>query len=354
MHDASPSSPRPLTLLQAVRAAIRRKHYSYRTEKCYLFWVRQFLRYHGRRHPRQMGAAEVTAFLNYLALGRRVAAGTQNQALAAILFLYRVVLEQPLPWLGKLDRAKRPVRRPVVLSIEDTARLLAHLDGIPRLVAELLYGAGLRVEEALSLRVKDLDLSRREILVRSGKGAKDRVTMLPEQLTQPLVIHLARVRALHDRDLALGLGRAPLPYALAGKFPKADRQWAWQFVFPSVSTCTDPYTGATVRYHLHPRTVQRAVRAAAASAGIAKPVCCHTLRHCFATHLLERGYDIRTIQELLGHKDVETTMIYTHVLNRPGRGVSSPLDELRARCTPAVTARESLTTGSRDAAPAGG
>jgi integrase len=194
-----------------------------------------------------MGAAEVTAFLNYLALSRRVAAGTQNQALAAILFVYRVVLEQPLPWLEKLDRAKRPARSPVVLSIEDTARLLARLEGIPRLVAELLYGAGLRVEEALSLRIKDLDLSRREILVRSGKGAKDRVTMLPQKLTGPLTTHLVRVRALHDRDLALGLGRAPLPYALAGKFPKADRQWAWQFIFPSVGTCTDPYTGATVR-----------------------------------------------------------------------------------------------------------
>ena len=350
MANASASSGQPLTLLQAVRAAIRRKHYSYRTEKCYLFWVRQFLRYHGRRHPRQMGAAEVTAFLNYLALTRRVAAATQNQALAAILFVYRVVLEQPLPWLEKLDRAKRPARRPVVLSIEDTARLLALLEGIPRLVAELLYGAGLRVEEALSLRIKDLDLSRREIVVRSGKGAKDRVTVLPQKLTGPLTAHLVRVRALHDRDLALGLGRAPLPYALAGKFPNADRQWAWQFIFPSVGTCTDPYTGAAVRYHLHPRTIQRAVRAAAARAGITKPVGCHTLRHCFATHLLERGYDIRTIQELLGHKDVETTMMYTHVLNRPGRGVSSPLDELRAACAPAPTRQEKGSDDPRNVA----
>jgi integron integrase len=273
-----------------------------------------------------MGAGEVTAFLNHLAADRRVASSTQNQALSALLFLYRVVLEMPLPWLEGIDRAKRPVRRPTVVNPEEAARLLAQMQGAPRLVAGLLYGAGLRLREALSLRVKDLDFTRGEILVREGKGAKDRVTMLPQTLINPLREHLTQVRALHALDIQMGLGEAPLPFALARKYPRAGRDWGWQFVFPSLHICRDPYTGRPVRYHLHESTIQRAVAQAARAALIARPVTPHTLRHGFATQLLRAGYDIRTVQELLGHKDVETTMIYTHVLNRGGRGVQSPLD----------------------------
>ena len=298
----------------------------YRTEQSYLHWIQRFVRFHNRRHPREMGAVEVTAFLNHLATERRVAAATQNQALSALLFLYRVVLESPLPWLDGIDRAKRSVRRPTVLTAEEAARLLAHLHGVCGLVAGLLYGAGLRLREALNLRVKDIDFTRAEILVREGKGGKDRVTMLPEALAVPLREHLVRVRAQHAKDLQMGMGEAPLPYALARKYPRAGRDWGWQFVFPSPHLCRDPYTGAPVRFHLHESSVQRAVAQAARAARLTRPVSPHTLRHAFATQLLRTGYDIRTVQELLGHKDVETTMIYTHVLNRGGRGVRSPLD----------------------------
>jgi integron integrase len=331
---ADPAKPK---LLQVVRLTLRRRHYSYRTEQSYLHWIRRFVRFHNRRHPRDMGAAEVTAFLNHLAAERRVASATQNQALSALLFLYRAVLGSPLPWLEGIERAKRPVRRPTVVTAEEAGRLLAHLQGTARLVAGLLYGAGLRLREALSLRVKDVDFARGEILVREGKGAKDRITKLPEALAVPLREHLLRVRALHLQDLQMGLGEAPLPFALARKYPRAGREWGWQFFFPSQHVCRDPYTGHPVRFHLHESTIQRAVAQAARAARIARAVTPHTLRHGFATQLLHSGYDIRTVQELLGHKDVETTMIYAHVLNRGGRGVRSPLDIQRSESTPVAS-----------------
>ena len=271
-----------------------------------------------------MGAPEVTAFLSWLATDRNVAAATQNQALAALLFLYKAVLERDLPWFDDLVRAKRPVRVPVVLSEAEVRKLLEQLDGgVTWMMASLLYGAGLRLQECLMLRVKDVDFAYRQILVRNGKGAKDRVTMLPEGAVQPLQAHLGKVRMLHRRDLAEGYGEVWLPHALSRKYPRAGCEWGWQFLFPSKNRSADPESGVIRRHHLYPDTMSRAVKRAA---GIVKPVSCHTLRHSFATHLLQAGYDIRTVQELLGHSDVSTTMIYTHVLNKGGRGVKSPLD----------------------------
>jgi len=307
--------------------AIRRRNFSRRTEQSYWYWVRWFIRHNGVRHPAEMGAREVEAFLSWLATERDVAAATQNQALAALLFLYKQVLGQELPWFKGLVRAKRPVRLPVVLTRADAQRLLAQMQGVKWLMASLLYGAGLRQIECLQLRVKDIDFAYRQILVRDGKGAKDRVTMLPEQAVQPLQEHLGRVRTLHQRDLAAGHGEVSLPDALARKYPRAGREWAWQFVFPSGNLSADPESGVLRRHHIYPDTLQRAVKEAARAARIVKPVSCHTLRHSFATHLLEGGYDIRTVQELLGHSDVSTTMVYTHVLNKGGRGVRSPLDQ---------------------------
>ncbi len=324
MTDRPGNRPR---LLDRVRAAIRVKHYSRRTEKAYVGWIRRFVLFHGKRHPATLGAAEVTAFLSHLAVRRRVSASTQNQALCALLFLYREVLEMDLPWLDELVRAKRPQRVPVVLDRAEVRALLAHLHGTPWLVASLLYGAGLRLLEAMRLRVKDVDFQRREIVVRDGKGAKDRRTLLPGSVRRPLAEHLRRVRRQHVADLATGRGEAPLPVSLARKYPAAGREWGWQWVFPATRHYRDPATGRRRRHHLHESVVQRAVKRAAREAGLVKPATCHTLRHSFATHLLEAGYDIRTIQELLGHRDVSTTMIYTHVLNRGGRGVRSPLDE---------------------------
>jgi integron integrase len=284
-----------------------------------------------------MGAREVEAFLSWLATERNVAAATQNQALSALLFLYKQVLGQDLPWFTDMVRAKRPVRRPVVLTVSETRRLLANLTGGKWLMASLLYGAGLRQIECLTLRVKDVDFAYRQITVRDGKGGKDRVTMLPEQVVQPLQAHLGRVRALHNADLAAGLGEVSLPRALARKYPRAGREWVWQFVFPSKNRSADPESGVIRRHHVYPDTLQRAVKEAARAAAIAKPVSCHTLRHSFATHLLEAGHDIRTVQELLGHSDVSTTMVYTHVLNKGGRGVKSPLDRLeQTRATYAI------------------
>jgi integron integrase len=273
-----------------------------------------------------MGAAEVTAFLNYLARDRDVAAATQNQALSALLFLYKEVLGQPLPWLDALDRARRPVRVPTVLTRGEVQRLLARLDGSRWLMASLLYGAGLRLRECLKLRVKDVDFEYRQIVVRDGKGAKDRVTMLPGAVIEQLKAHLVHVKALHVRDVAHGYGDVELPDALARKYPRAQYEWGWKFIFPSHKLSTDPRTGVIRRHHVYENYLARGVREAARCAGIAKHVSCHTLRHSFATHLLEAGYDIRTVQELLGHADVSTTMIYTHVLNKGGRGVASPLD----------------------------
>jgi integron integrase len=315
-------------LVERVREAIRARHYSRRTEQAYWYWIRQFIFFHGKRHPAQMGAAEVTAFLSWLATERDVAAATQGQALSALLFLYQQVLGTRLPWLDELVRAQRPVRLPTVLSEAQVRRLLDALEGGARLMAGLLYGAGLRQIECLTLRVKDVDFAYRQILVRDGKGSKDRVTMLPEGLVQPLQAHLGKVRALHQRDRKEGYGEVFLPHALARKYPRAAREWGWQYLFPSALRSADPESGAVRRHHVHPDTLGRAVKRAARAAGIVKPVTCHTLRHSFATHLLERGYDIRTVQELLGHSDVSTTMVYTHVMNRGARGVKSPLDRL--------------------------
>jgi integron integrase len=319
----------PPRLLEQVRDRIRAKHYSYRTEKTYVHWIRRFILFHGKRHPREMGAAEVERFLTSLAVERKVSASTQNQALSAVLFLYRDVLEIELPWLDGVVRARRPERRPVVLTRDEVHRVLARLDGVQWLVASLLYGSGLRIQECLQLRVKDVSLDRGELLVRDGKGQKDRMTVLPSALVPHLRVHLDRVRRLYEADRAAGRPGVSLPYALRRKYPQAATAWGWQYVFPSRTFCRDPYSGESVRHHLHPQNLQRSVRIAVHAAGITQPASCHTFRHCFATHLLEDGYDIRTVQELLGHSDVKTTMIYTHVLNRGGRDVLSPLDRRR-------------------------
>ena len=313
-------------LLDQVRGKIRLKHYSIRTEQAYVDWIRRFILFFGKRHPRDLGAAEVEQFLTHLAVEGNVAASTQSQAKSALLFLYREVLDNELPWLDNVERAKVPKRLPVVLTREEVMAVLTRLEGTHWLVASLLYGTGLRIMEALRLRVKDVEFSRKESLVRDGKGFKDRVTMLPVALAAPLAEHLKRVKALHEQDLAAGRGAVYLPYALERKYPGAARDWAWQYVFPSAGLSEDPRTGIVRRHHLQDQAVQRAMRQAVRDAGVDKPATPHTLRHSFATHLLEGGYDIRTVQELLGHADVSTTMIYTHVLNKGGRGVTSPLD----------------------------
>jgi len=328
MQDESTTAPAPPPprLLQVVRDRIRRLNYSLRTEKAYLHWTRRFVRFCDNRHPRELGPRDVERFLTHLAVEGKVSASTQNQALAAILFLYREVLESPLPWLDAIVRARRPARLPVVLTRSEVQQVLGHLTGVHWLVAGLLYGAGLRLQECLQLRVKDLDLARGEIIARDGKGAKDRVTMLPVSLLPHIARQLAAARATHDSDRAAGRPGVSLPFALRRKYPQAGIAWGWQYLFPARALCRDPYSGEAVRHHLYPQTVQRAVHAAVHASGIDKPAGCHTFRHCFATHLLEDGYDIRTVQELLGHADVKTTMIYTHVLNRGGRAVRSPLD----------------------------
>lgn len=320
------TTPRAPRLLEQLRGKIRAKHYSIRTEQAYLDWARRFILFHGKRHPREMGAGEVEAFLTHLAVERRVSASTQNQAKSALLFLYKDVLGIELPWLENVTQAKRGQRLPVVLTAREARVLLNELNGTMWLVASLLYGTGMRVLEGLRLRVKDIEFERREIIIRDGKGGKDRVTMLPETLIGPLKEQLAWAKRLHDEDLEAGFGDVYLPDALAVKYPKAGRAWGWQYVFPSPVRSTDPRSGVERRHHIQAESVQRAVKIAAQRAGIVKPVSPHVLRHSFATHLLQAGYDIRTVQELLGHKDVQTTMIYTHVLNRGGKGVRSPLD----------------------------
>ena len=314
-------------LLDRVRQAIRLRHYSRRTENAYLSWIRRFIVFHGKRHPAELGEAEVSAFVTALA-ERGVSASTQNQALSAVLFLYEVVLGRRLAWMETIVRAQRPARLPVVLSRDEVAALLSRLHGTMWLMASLLYGGGLRLLECSELRVKDVDFDRGELLVRDGKGGKDRVTMLPAALRPGLAEHLGRVKVQHDADLANGRGAVALPGALRLKYPRAPFEWGWQWVFPATRFYVDGVTGERRRHHLHESVLQRAVKEAARSAGIARQATCHTLRHSFATHLLEAGYDIRTIQELLGHRDVSTTMIYTHVLNQGGRGVRSPLDQL--------------------------
>jgi integron integrase len=313
-------------LLDQLRHQIRRLHYSIRTEDAYVYWVKWFVKFSGLRHPRDMGAPEVETFLTYLAVERKVSASTQNQALSAILFLYHQVLKIELPWLDNVVKAKQPQRLPVVLTRAEVQAVLAQLDGASGLILKLAYGTGMRILETSRLRVKDIDFARHEVMVRDGKGFKDRVTMLPESLTLPLREHLLRVRALHVRDIEAGFGRVYLPYALARKYPSADRDWAWQYIFPSQRRSIDPRSGLEGRHHADPKALQRHMRQAVRDAGITKLATPHTLRHSFATHLLEGGYDIRTVQELLGHSDVKTTMIYTHVLNKGGRGVVNPLD----------------------------
>ena len=327
-REAGPPAPQQPRLLDRVRAALRTRHYSRRTEKAYVHWIKRYIFFHGKRHPAEMGAAEVTAFLTALAVRDRVAASTQNQALNALLFLYREILGVELPWLDGLVRAKRPQHLPTVLTREEVRTVLEQLDRAPRLMALLLYGAGLRLLECCRLRIKDVDFATNQITIRDGKGSKDRVTMLPSAVKIDLARHVERARALHQRDLAAGAGWVELPWALGRKYPNAGREWAWQWVFPATRLYVDPSTGQRRRHHLHESVVQRAVREAVLKAGLAKKATCHTFRHSFATHLLEDGHDIRTVQELLGHQDVSTTMIYTHVLNRGPAAVRSPADRV--------------------------
>jgi integron integrase len=314
--------------MERVRQAIRVRHYSRRTEEAYVTWIRRFIVFHGKRHPSDLGASHVSEFLTALAVTRHVSASTQNQALSAVLFMYREVLGTDVGQVEGVVRASTPPRLPVVLTRAEVSAVLARMTGVTRVVTCLLYGSGLRLREALDLRVKDVDLEMGQLVVRQGKGRKDRVTMLPASVRPALVEHLRRVRQVHEEDTARGLGRVVLPDALDRKYPNAGTQWVWQFVFPASRICRDPRWGQPSRFHLHESAVQRAVTEAVAASGIAKRATCHTFRHSFATHLLEDGYDIRTVQELLGHADVSTTMIYTHVLNRGALGVRSPADRL--------------------------
>jgi integron integrase len=316
----------PRKLLDQVRDVIRLKHYSYRTEETYVQWIRRFILFHNKRHPNEMGVPEIEAFLTHLAIAGNVTATTQNQALNALLFLYRHVLKQELDSRIDAIRAKRPSRLPVVLSPAEAHSIIQNTTGIYRLLLQLLYGSGLRLNECLSLRIKDIDFAQSQILIRSGKGGKDRITLLPQTTIAPLRLQLQQAQQLHQQDLEQGYGATVLPFAYDRKQPNVDRQWIWQYVFPSSTRCKDPRSGKIVRYHLHESSLQKAVKQAVRQTQIPKRVSCHTFRHSFATHLLQNGYDIRTVQELLGHKDVKTTMIYTHVLNRGGRGVVSPLD----------------------------
>jgi integron integrase len=328
VHEAGPAgAPKP-RLLDRVREAIRTRHYSRRTEKAYVHWIKRYIFFHGKRHPAELGAPEVTAFLTSLAVHDQVAASTQNQALSALLFLYREVLGVELPWLDDVVRAKRPLHLPVVLTRDEVRAVLQRLDGVPRLMALLLYGAGLRLLECCRLRVKDVDFATNQIVIRDGKGHKDRVTMLPAAVKVALIAHLEGAREQHQSDVRHGAGWVELPGALLRKYPNAAREWGWQWVFPATRLYVERVTGQRRRHHLHESVLQRAVKDAVRAARIAKPATCHTFRHSFATHLLEESHDIRTVQELLGHQGVSTTMIYTHVLNRGPAGVQSPADRM--------------------------
>jgi integron integrase len=322
-----PSDNQP-KLLDLVRGKIRLKHYSIRTEQAYVDWIKRYIFHFDKQHPKDLGAQHVEQFLTYLAVHGKVSASTQNQAKSALLFLYREVLAAPLPWLDDVEQAKTPKRLPVVLTKEEVQAILSRLEGTHHLIVSLLYGTGMRILEVLRLRVKDIDFARKEIFVRDGKGFKDRITMLPVKLVKPLRAHLEKVKLMHEDDLLNGFGSVYLPNALAKKYPSAAHDWAWQYVFPSKRLSVDPRSedAVTRRHHIQDQAIQRAVRQAVVDAGITKAATPHTFRHSFATHLLESGYDIRTVQELLGHSDVTTTMIYTHVLNKGGKGVDSPLD----------------------------
>lgn len=328
VHTPPQAAANPPKLLDQLRDRLRLKHYSLRTEVQYVQWVRRFILFHDKRHPREMGVKELEAFLTHLAVKGKVAAATQNQALSALLFLYREVLEMPLPWLDDVVRAKRSARLPVVLTRNEVHAVLARMDGTQGLMARLLYGTGMRLMECVRLRVKDVDFERAEILVRDGKGAKDRVTMLPQSLIPALQEHMQRRRLLFEDDLAKGMAAVYLPDALERKYPNAATEWGWQYIFVAGSYSVDPRSGAQRRHHMDEKLLQRAMKKAVLASGLSKLATPHTLRHSFATHLLQAGYDIRTVQELLGHAHVATTMIYTHVLNKGGRGVVSPLDEM--------------------------
>ena len=329
-HDVPPttaavaSSPK---LLDRVRWHLRVKHYSIRTEQAYVDWIRRYILFHHKRHPNEMGEGQITEFLTHLAVEKQVAASTQNQAFAALLFLYQKVLNRKLDFIDNVQRVTRPAKLPVVFTRAEAHVVLAQMHGEHRLMAELLYGAGLRLMECVRLRIKDIDFGYAQITVRDGKGLRQRVTLLPQRLREPLQRHLAHVRALHQRDLAHGAGRVYLPFALYRKYRNADRSWPWQYVFPAAKLSVDPRSGELRRHHISEKNLQNAVKLAIRQARIAKVASCHTFRHSFATHLLEGGYDIRTVQELLGHKDVSTTMMYTHVLNKPGLAIRSPLNE---------------------------
>jgi len=316
-------------LLDQLRRAIRMRNYSIRTENSYADWVYRYIVFHNKRHPAEMGAPEITAFLSFLATDLNVAANTQNQACCAIVFLYKHVLKKDLPEFGDIVRAKKPKRLPVVLSAEETASVLAGLDGLHRLMGELLYGTGMRIIELIRLRVKDVDFSRRMITVRDGKGQKDRIAILPSELVPELKEHVEKARLLHEKDLAAGTGTVHLPFALDRKYPNANKEWGWKYVFPASVLSVDPRSGITQRHHVYESVLQKALKQATQASGVVKPVHAHTMRHSFATHMLEAGHDIRTVQKLLGHKDVRTTMIYTHVMQEGISGIASPLTRVR-------------------------
>jgi len=330
----APVSPPKPKLLDQVRQAIHTRHLSYHTEQAYVGWIKRFIFFHKKRHPKEMAELEIGQFLSSLAMDAHVAASTQNQALNALLFLYHEVLEQKVGFIQGVVRAKRPSRLPVVLTKQEVQKVLNSINGTPWLMAMLLYGAGLRLMECCRLRVKDVDFSSNQIVVRAGKGNKDRYTMLPAAVKEPLLQHLQAVKRQHEGDLNQGFGRVALPYALERKYPNAGKEWGWQWLFPATSHYTNTVTGERRRHHLHESVLQKAVKNARLKVGIVKPAGPHTFRHSFATHLLEDGYDIRTVQELLGHSDVSTTMIYTHVLNRGGKGVQSPVDGLAITLAP--------------------
>jgi integron integrase len=312
--------------MDQVREVALLKHFSPKTEKSYLYYIHDFILFHNKQHPKEMGANEIRAYLAHLAIQKNVAASTQNVALSALLFLYKHVLFLELPYIDQIERARKPARLPVVFTEEEVRSILAKMGGVHHLMVSLLYGSGLRLTECLSLRVKDIDFGYQQIHIRDGKGFKDRQTMLPISVIEPLQIQLQYALRLHQHDLAQGFGDVYLPNALEKKYPNLNREWSWQYVFPALNRSTDPDSGIVSRHHVLERPVQRAVKIAMQAARITKHGSCHTFRHSFATHLLQAGYDIRTVQELLGHKDVKTTMIYTHVLNKGGRGVRSPLD----------------------------